>query len=57
MNKSARFGCLEVCFGVVSGMEVLWDEQNTGEWLMAFQLQGSHDTQQAKPDQDIWLCS
>lgn len=37
VNKSARFGCLEVSFGVVSVMEVLWDEQNAGEWLIAFQ--------------------
>lgn len=50
VHKSARFGRLEGRFGVVSVMEVLWDEQNAGQWLMAFQSVGSHDTQQAKPD-------
>lgn len=57
MRKMAKFGFLEVCFGVVSEMEVLWDDQNTEKRLMALQLVGSYDTQQAKPDQDIWLCS
>lgn len=52
VNKTARFGCLEV-FGVVSVMEVLWDESG----FMDFQWVGSHDTHQARPDQDIWLCS
>lgn len=37
VSISDRFGCLEVSFGVVSVMELLWGEQNAGKWLIAFQ--------------------
>lgn len=49
VNILGRFLCPEVCYGVVSVMEVLWDKQNEGESLMAFQWIGSHDTHQARP--------